>query len=726
MPVINGHLRKAVVRSLRDYAAPAVLSLVIVILFLNLWKADFHVPFCYEADGLQHAAIVKGMIDNGWYWRNPYLGAPDGLQLYDFPVVDTLSLVLMKGISLASSDYGIVLNLFFLLTFPLTAICAMFAFRQLQLSYAGSLFASQLYTFLPYHFMRNSFGHLFLAAYYLIPLVIVVLWWLASDALLEKRTGFRINLRGFKVIFSVVVCVLVGSSGVYYPFFSCFFLLLTGVVVSLGKKTISPLIVSGLFVGVIVGTVMINLSPSLVHIYKNGNIHVAERVPADAETFGLKISQLLLPISGHRIKSLAQTKWKYNHGPLYNENDTASLGMFAAAGFLSLLGWIGFRKPAITKMDFEGARGLLNLFSLLCLVAVLFGTIGGFGSLFALAITPQIRTYNRISVFIAFFSLIPIALLIDTLFRKYQDSKIGKVGSLFIFAIALTLGILDQTGPSFKPNYLRTKSEYANDAEFVNRIETAVPAGAMIFQLPYVPFPESPPMFAMRDSELFRPYLHSRSLRWSYGAMKGRKGDLWQKAIVNLPVDKFVQSLSTAGFSGIYLDRRAYADGGADMEKKLVEYLGLEPQSSRDGKRLFFSIVEYNQSRPAAAQSEPLLVNWLDGFSSLEGTPEDNWRWCSSSGELLITNASQQNKTVSLEMLLVTSEEEKASVIVSGPDSSQDLRVGTIPVPFSKTVTIPPGTYSIKFASDAKRVDAPLDPRVLVFKVVNFRLRELD
>jgi len=725
MPVTKSHLRRVFVRSLREYAVPAVLSLVIVFLFLSLWKADLHVPFCYEADGLQHAAIVKGMIDNGWYWRNPFLGAPDGLQLYDFPVVDTLSIVLMKGISLASSDYGIVLNLFFLLTFPLTAICAMFAFRQFHFSYAGSLFASQLYTLLPYHFIRNSFGHVFLAAYYLVPLVIVVVWWLASGALLEKRNEPRLNLRSFKVVFSIVVCVLVGSSGVYYPFFSCLFLLLSGVVVSLGRKKISPLIVSVLLVVVIGSTVLINLSPSLVHIYKNGNVHVADRSPADAETFGLKISQLLLPISGHRIKSLAETKWKYNHSPLFNENDTASLGIFGAAGFLSLLGWVGFRKPAITNMDFEGARGLLNHFSVLCLVAVLLGMIGGFGSLFALAITPQIRTYNRISVFIAFFSLIPIGLLIDTLLRKVQDSKRRKVVLLLILGIALVIGILDQTGRSFKPNYVWTKSEYIKDEEFVRQIENAVPSRAMIFQLPYVPFPESPAMFEMRDYELFRGYLHSRNLRWSYGAMKGRNGDLWQRAIVNLPVDKFVQSLSAAGFSGIYLDRRAYADGGAEMAKKLGEYLTVTPQSSRDEYRLFFSMVEFNQSK-RAGPVPAITVDWLGGFSHIEATPQDNWRWCSSSGELLITNSSQQNKTASLEMLLVTSVEEKANMFLRGPDFSQDLRVGTIPVPFSKTVTVPPGTYSIKFASDAKRVDAPLDPRVLVFKVVNFRLRELD
>src|SRR4030095_3729320 len=159
------------------------------------------------------------------------------------------------------------------------------------------------------------------------------------------------------------------------------------------------------------------------------------------------------------------------------------------------------------------------------------------------------------------------------------------------------------------------------------------------------------------------------------------------------------------------------------MANRLGEYLTVTPQSSRDENRLFFSMVEYNHSK-RAGPVPAITVDWLGGFSHIEATPQDNWRWCSSSGELLITNSSRQNKTASLEMLLATSVE--ANMFLRGPDFSQDLKVGTTPVPFSRTAIIPPGTYSIKFASDAKRVHAPNDPRVLVFKVLNFQLRELD
>ena len=72
------------------------------------------------------------------------------------------------------------------------------------------------------------------------------------------------------------------------------------------------------------------------------------------------------------------------------------------------------------------------------------------------------------------------------------------------------------------------KSEFRHDAEFVQRIETVMTPGAMIFQLPVVAFPENPKVNRLNDYDLAKGYLHSTRLRWSYGAIKGRENDAWQ------------------------------------------------------------------------------------------------------------------------------------------------------------------------------------------------------
>ena len=49
--------------------------------------------------------------------------------------------------------------------------------------------------------------------------------------------------------------------------------------------------------------------------------------------------------------------------------------------------------------------------------ALLYGTVGGFGTIFALFVSPQLRSLNRISVFIAFLSLAAVAACLDRWWR---------------------------------------------------------------------------------------------------------------------------------------------------------------------------------------------------------------------------------------------------------------------------------------------------------------------
>jgi phosphoglycerol transferase len=160
--------------------------------------------------------------------------------------------------------------------------------------------------------------------------------------------------------------------------------------------------------------------------------------------------------------------------------------------------------------------------------------------------------------------------------------------------------VLDQTGWTFffTPEYDKIKNEYQSDEDFVAGIEAALPPRAMIFQLPYVPFPENPPVNAMLDYEHFKAYLHSRTLRWSYGAIKGEQEDLWQKTVAAKPPAEFVQEISRAGFVGIYINRDGYEDKAARVEAELSALLGAKPVASRRGNLIFFNLADYQARSP--------------------------------------------------------------------------------------------------------------------------------
>lgn len=581
---------KGKLKIVAEYAGAVVLCLLVLAWVMQLWRADFRTPFTYFGDALLYSVATKGAIEEGWWLHNGSLGAPAGLDYAAYPAIENAHFLLIKVISLFTADYPLTLNLFYLLTFPLTTLTSLYFFKHFKFSYGIALFGSLLFTFLPFHFFRSY--HLFLASYYPLPLMILVILWIyAGTPFIVEPSGSRrwpkLRLGNHKAILSLAVCVFVGACGIYYPFFSCFFLLIAGILASLQRKAIYPMLTAFMLIAVMSAVVLINLLPLVNYQRTHGSASLGSRSVADAEVMGLKVTQLLLPIGGHRITALGALKYRYNLGPLVNENDTASLGLIGSIGFLILIFRLFYKKP-----DFP----ILDQLSVLNGSALLLGTIGGFGVLFALLVSAQIRAYNRISVFIAFFALVAVAVVLDA-FYKSLKSRNMQFGYLLILSLLVVVGVFDQTTTTFffVPEYDKIKTEYRSDSDFVNNIEASVPAGAMIFQLPYVPFPESPPVNKMtQDHEHFKGYLHSRALRWSYGVVNGEKDDLWQRAVVARPVAEFVAEISGAGFFGIYINRNGYADGGASVEAQLTAVLGMKPMTSGDGNLIFFSLANYH------------------------------------------------------------------------------------------------------------------------------------
>jgi phosphoglycerol transferase len=711
---------------------------------MKLWRADPRTPFEYGGDALFYEMITKGIIDNGWYLRNNFIGMPGGSELFYFPMDDNLHFLLMKLFSIFTSDYALIFNFYFLLTFPLTTISSLYVFRHFKISYLIAVMGSLLYTFLPYHFFRNE-HHIILAGYYTVPLMVMVILWVFSGKLApigseSNRRGLRLDLRRKPLIASIVICLLVASGGLgYYAFFACFFLVVSGVTAAFYWKNTRPAKIALILTAVVFAGFLINLAPNMIYISSQGESRTVERGTGEAEAFGLKIAQLLLPIDGHRIPALARLKDRYNKAaPLVNDNTCATLGAVGSIGFLVLLGWLLLSKSAARQTREDDQPGaLLSQLSLLNICGVLLATVGGFGSLFAVLISPQMRSYNRVSIYLAFFSLFAVVLLLEEFFRRCASSGRTRIIFQSSLGLILMLGILDQTGQGiyFVPHYAAFIAENASDADFVKRIEATVPGGSMIFQLPYIPFPENQPVNKMQDYEHFRPYLHSKNLRWSYGAIKERDNARWQMATANLPTEQFLETISLVGFSGVYVDRKGYADNGAELEAKLRSVLAIEPLVSANNQMVFFDLGAYSTKLAAKyggdveskrqAVLHPVMIDWTGGFSGLESEAGVNWHWCSSEGELVINNILNQQRTFKLDMGLATGYEELAKLSLDGDLISEKLKINLKPTAYSRTIALPPGRHTIRFTCDAKRVHAPWDNRSLVFKVINFSLQEL-
>jgi phosphoglycerol transferase len=286
---------------------------------------------------------------------------------------------------------------------------------------------------------------------------------------------------------------------------------------------------------------------------------------------------------------------------------SAALGIIGSIGFIILIIWVFlnlFNKHSIRRNE---TATRIDQISALNLSALLLGTMGGLGTIVAFFILPQIRGYGRISVFIAFFSITAFMLLVDLLIQRYSFSKIRKWTIYGCTVIILFFGIYDQTSATtyyFVPTYKDTKEQFLNDKRFVNNIETIFPDDTMVFQLPYEFFPEAPPTFRMNGYDHIRAYLHSKIIHWSYGANKGRDGDLFQKSVAQKPTADMIQDLSLAGFNGIYLDSYGYKDSGKEIISSISALLNQTPLVS-DNKRLYyFDMAPYNSRLKAQFTAE--------------------------------------------------------------------------------------------------------------------------
>lgn len=712
-----------------EYFSVGGIALLILYRVMELDKADIRIPFAYGGDSQTLLLFIKSIVEEGWVLNNHSVGMPYGYTLYDFPLSETVTFLLVKFFALFTSNHNLIFNLFFLIHFPLTAVASFFVFRHFGIRRLIALVGALLYTFIPYHLTRSQ-GHCFYSGFYAVPLFVLVLLWIAEESLsLNEILNWKQHSK--KILGSLLICALLASTGTfYYAFFGCGLLLSIGIMLVIRHKKLQKIILPTVLIGFIVLILAMNVFPNLLYFYKNGTVGVVERSPADAETMGLKISQLILPTNGHRIKALAEIKTQYDTQPFTTENKDSSLGFFGTIGFIFLLGMLVYRRPRETEMQAEKSWQLLEHLSVLNITAVLVATIGGFGALVAFFALPQIRSYNRIVVFIAFFAYFAVVFLCNALAEKYETKPRMKIVGAIVLGIVLYLGILDQVSPLLaRMGYEGLKSLYQGDEEFISRVESSLPTGAMIFQFPYIPFPEGGTLGSMADYDLLKGYLHSKNLRWSYAAMRGRSSDLWQQQLISKPLPEQVKNLAYAGFNAIYIDRAGYEDKAAAMEDQLHELLQVNPMISNNQRLSVYDLTAYARKLQSElppsewtakheAALHPLFFSWAKGFYGSEGSGENTWRWCKKQGDLRIINTGSRPKVVNLTLKLKSENPGKLSI--SSDFFNEALQLSQAPVTVEKSLTIPPGQHTIHFSCDARKVNAPNDSRELVFNVVGF------
>jgi hypothetical protein len=581
-------------------AGSAALASVIGAWVLQLWNANLKVPFLLGSDATTNLMIIKDVITHGWYLTNPNLAAPFGQELYDFPAYngDSFYLLIIKLLGIPFGNPAVVMNLFFLLGFPLVAITSFAVLRRLGISIGVAVMCSVLYAVLPWHFLRGE-AHLFLGAYFMVPICCYLVLALLMGHELFGRNPRGRGLRAYltwRTAGMVGLCLVVGSSDNYFAAFTTVLMAGAAILTFLATRRPRALVCGLTAAAIVFGTIILNGLPTLIYTAEHGkDAAVAPRHPAESEFYGLSLATLVMPLEGHRIPALASLTSEYQSNalaPKVGETQSDALGI---VGTLGLLGLVlaacaqGLRGPQRRTEDPRPLHAALGAG-----MAFMIGTVGGLAALFAYVVSPQLRAPNRISIFIGFFAIFGVALGLDHVRHRWSRGRRGQLGFAILLAIVLTVGVLDQTSPDMAPNYPPMIAQYQTDGAFVRAIEADVPRNAAIYQIPYITYPESEQVGHTAQYDELIGYLHSDHLRWSAAAMMGRPAD-WTATASRLPLAQMLEEISAVGFSGVYVDTFALSEGGTETIQALRTALGVAPLVSSDGRLYFFNLSHYNQ-----------------------------------------------------------------------------------------------------------------------------------
>lgn len=585
-----------------------------IILVFDCFSPDFNivVPMNYVGgDDVGLLMDIKAVLQTGWGWSFSRLGAPfANVSALDYPssLMRNFDYFVILLLSFFTKDIGVIHNLFVFLSFYLSAFVMWLVLKNIKVSAGLSILGAWAFSFSPYAIQRSG-GHTMLIFTAFIPLAILMCWWLFSDEkFMRKGEFFKYPRNRWAVLF----CLLLSSTGiVYYTYFSCFLFCVTTICLLFDDNKRKNWARGIKLISIMIFWILISVIPYLCHIISAGFIDMPVRQSAEAEVYGLKLIQMLIPLDGNGVSLLEKIVIRYNTtAPLVTENSTAYLGIFAIMGL-----FIGLFNIFNTKAEKESR--LLFLFSRLMIACILLGTVGGIGAVIGYFITPMIRGYNRISIFILCICLCIICVCIEWWLGSIKKTMHKCILTIVVFTV-FGIGIIEQM--TFRTAV--SGDAYFSDKNFIQMIEKQMPDNSIIYQLPFHIYPEGGPVRNMPDYAQMVGYIHSDSLKWSYGSYFGRTESEVIGQIANGDINSILKKMNVVGYNGILIDSRAYSEEElAELVHEIEEQTQTEYIASRNGNLLFFDLQTYFAEQGNVSQTRYDVGSDLfigGGFSHIE------------------------------------------------------------------------------------------------------------
>ena len=489
-----------------------VAVLLIPVLFVvyryNVTPSSIRQPWSLSGDILSAYSFSQSSFHGFLGFSSPIYGAPKFLD-YRYDTFDFLNAALLVTLRSISDNPFLAVNLFYLLTFPLSAATFYLVARALRIdSWIGAALAI-VYALLPYHFYRFHQGHVSLAGYYLLPLGVLSIL-RVCELITPSGSPTHNELR--KVIGYFLINVLVGSSVAYYALFlSCLSVLIQLVYVIKFRQL---QIKTALFM--FISTVGFVVVPASMHLLAPSQRFPISRQADGSLDFGGSITSLLVPWSRMIPDNLLDAL-----SPAPRQLEWVGLSIISFVGILSMF-LTTKRSPKIFAVQ-------LTCLTTIILISVLFYLKGGLGYIFARYVNADFRAWNRFSIIIETAALLGLGLVISTRSRTLR-MRLLLLGTLAFACSFGTLSKLQAIGVESPPSS-STQSLIDDLEAFSVTLHNHLDEGCSILVLPTLLYPEGGIVNDVYSGDHFRLGLFNPQFHWSYGASKfSEDGRFWENA----------------------------------------------------------------------------------------------------------------------------------------------------------------------------------------------------
>jgi hypothetical protein len=524
--------------------------------YYDRWTLEkWQLPTDYVGDAHEMLARIKAASEGDTWPLMPQrierLGAPFGAHWNGYPTPDKPLMLLLGGLThviglFAAANAGLLLA-------QITAALAFyFTARWLRCRWEWAWAGALLFAY-TYHSFHRGLPHFSFVFTWTVPLGLLAVWLIAQSRRLEWRSPGAVVCLG--------MAVALGVSNPYNLLFWGQLLIWALLAQWFGPRRRSNLMI-GIATGVVaVAAFAVTNAEVWMYVQEPDGLPLLSRNYGGTERYALKPLEMFIPPQYHRLDAFAFFAGRYLRWSEWRGEDYMPyLGLVGIAGVIWLMAASAtrlFRRRPLPGQAMS-AGWLLA-----------YATVGGVTNLLAFFVGFQVfRATNRVAIFLSALVMIFLVVRLSRLTRRWPGH--WRLAAALGLAV---VGLLDQV-PRRWPDevYARMGGEARSDLRLGRELEAALPPGAMIFQIPVLGFPEVLPPYRLVDYEHFRPYLTTKTLRFSYGAAKFRSRSRWQRDVENLPVATLVSRLESYGFAALYLNRKGYEDRA---EKVLTELEGM-------------------------------------------------------------------------------------------------------------------------------------------------------